>query len=815
MWSSFIESINQDNEQLAAKHGIILRAKYPYQEKMLSHEDTAKAISEKGYGKDSIEKGIREICQLLSIEKESPKNEVNLQNWLWAEFSKYTERFSDVKITDDLTSDGRELREYLGLRSINSPPAPTPEPIQRLFGASQMNDVPQWVGRDELLEELRQELVAGKKIMAIVGQGGMGKTSLAIKLSEAIGVDLEAKTLMAECEYEYIVYLRVRENDGFDSIAAELLDVVALGNGASQSPQETIDRIIAGLTKYRCLVMLDNLESLLREGTEQSIAIEIDDLLNELVFRGHRSQVIITSREFPQGLNDRRNTRIDLALVKQVIIPGISQEASIELLRQCGLTDSQADLEWIAGRVDGNTFILKQLADYAQGQPGLLRQEPEVVSNEATPIIGAQFNRQSDAGRELLRRMCVLRIGMNETHLTSLRLIESDGEVDVTKAEIRETKALLMGLKGCGLVESIYDNSACENLYTLHRLVVEVLVAAFADDLRELSCYAAKFYGSFEPPSEFRNLNDLKFVLEELYFYWQIGMQDSVVRMVVDEIIPTLWGWSYWSLCKEWCDRVLPHTEGINYRICLQTLGDICRNTGDWNGAEKYFKLSLTHAEEYGALGGIATSLGLLGDIACNRGDYDQAEALYNQSLAVRTELGDRAGMTSLWASLGFIESMRGDYDWAEALYNQSLAVRTELGDRAGMANSWASLGFIESKRGDYDRAEALYNQSLAVSTELGDRAGMATSWGCLGENELSRGNLAKAETLLLDALDRLKALQMSSAIAEVSWDLARLYRAKADSGKAQVYFDEAQLYTQLGAKADVAKIEVEWRGEA
>jgi hypothetical protein len=42
---------------------------------------------------------------------------------------------------------------------------------------------------------------------------------------------------------------------------------------------------------------------------------------------------------------------------------------------------------------------------------------------------------------------------------------------------------------------------------------------------------------------------------------------------------------------------------------------------------------------------GMATSWGLLGDIERNRGNWDEAERLYRQSLEVETELGDRSGM--------------------------------------------------------------------------------------------------------------------------------------------------------------------------
>jgi hypothetical protein len=48
--------------------------------------------------------------------------------------------------------------------------------------------------------------------------------------------------------------------------------------------------------------------------------------------------------------------------------------------------------------------------------------------------------------------------------------------------------------------------------------------------------------------------------------------------------------------------------------------------------------------------------------------------------------------------------------------------------------------------------------------------------------------------------------------IAETNYDLAQLYRAKANPQLAQQHYTTAhQLFTQLGAMKDLEKIEQEW----
>jgi CHAT domain-containing protein len=161
-------------------------------------------------------------------------------------------------------------------------------------------------------------------------------------------------------------------------------------------------------------------------------------------------------------------------------------------------------------------------------------------------------------------------------------------------------------------------------------------------------------------------------------------------------------------------------------------LGDIQRNRGNWDEAERLYQQCLEVMTELSDRSGMATSWGVLGDIQRNRGNWDEAERLYQQSLALRTELGDRSGMAAVWGVLGDIERFRGNWDEAERLYQQSWQLRTELGDKSGMATSWELLGHIQRNRGNWDEAERLYRQSWQLRTELGDRKGMGYSYNNL-----------------------------------------------------------------------------------
>jgi tetratricopeptide (TPR) repeat protein/transcriptional regulator with XRE-family HTH domain len=730
---------------------------------------------------------------------------------------------------------------------------------KRLVGAEQIRDVPLWMGRDALLEELRDELLVTKrKMLVLVGQGGIGKTSLAVKLLEACGVVPESWVRSPNCVYEQVLYCRVGRASGFYTIAANFFE--ALGrDGTDLVPSAKIDAIMAELAKNRWLIVLDNLESVLDAETGRSQDSDLGELLNRLAYSGHRSQIIITSRELPWDLADRRGRRIDRKLVRVEKIMGISLDASIELLRDYAPDVAEEDLRWVADAVKGQVLVLTQLGNLlADTSIAYLWNHPELVTEDVDPILREQIDRLDDGARELLKRMSVLRVSMGEVGLAFLRLCQSGEsgiqrpDEELVKSNLKETRSLLKRLVNCSLIQEMHDIQVGEISYSLHPVIAEFLRQEYEKEVNLLFKYAAIFYGSIAYEEEFTCFEQLESIIEEMYCWWNMGMEEKVAKIAIESFPGMLKPWGKWGILREWMERVLPYSEGGLKRDCLRAIGGVYRDIGDWDKAEVYFREALMLAEQEDSKAGRAVSWSLLGNIESKRGNWDKAERLYRQCLEIKEELGDRSGMATSWGVLGDIESNRGNWDEAERLYRQYQKMCEELGDRSGMASCWGVLGDIERMRGNYEAAEQLKIQSFNLRQELGDRHGMCMSlrtqagianeqnlWdkaeklisqslkiatelnsadeiaiilGVRGSTNRRQGNLDAAEILFQDSLAQSQHLGMTDNIAEINWELAQLYRAKNNPDRAQQHYAIAhQLYTQLGAAKDLEKIEQEW----
>ncbi|MEP6581995.1 tetratricopeptide repeat protein [Microcoleus vaginatus GB2-A3] len=730
--------------------------------------------------------------------------------------------------------------------------APPHKAIRVAF--SQLPDsIPVWKGRDELVENLTAKLVqmlpdgtSPPKVLAIIGQGGMGKTSLAVKLAEALGVNWQKSVsqkggTLPGGDYECAMYFEAKERMSFDDVAGFLLRSEGLGIQAAEvlkTADEKIAKIMAGLQQTRCLLVLDNLESILHPAVDagnpdclaaaqvhRAISPDWGKLLNALVYQQHQSQTILTSREVPADLADTRYPGLapDSELVHIEVLRGVDFAAGVEILRQRKLTDTLADLQWISQRVEGHVFLLTQLAAIGKGKPGFLRKHPELVTKNAEPMLREQLTRQSEVARDLLRRMCVLRVPIDVRGLTFLRLYADDWEkeqrlliaglsnkrVEFTDEEISETEKILKPLVDSSLVENVYDRNKCEDFYYIQQLTAEFMRKKY-EELPKLFKRVYLFDISSIKFENFKDMSDLQAFIEPIMFALNIGDEKEhlkVVKVMVNYAFRLGAGTVMENAILQQ-DKLM--FEGKNPASILLSIGGVHKDLGNWDEASRCFQQALAIAQKENNQSGIATSLGRLGEIERNRGNGDEAEKLFRQSLEMMTELGDRSGMASSWGVLGDIERNRGNWDEAEKLFRQSLEMMTELGDRSGMAYSWGVLGDIERNRGNWDEAEKLFRQSLEMMTELGDRSGMASSWGVLGDIERNRGNWDEAEKLYRQCLAMMTELGDRSGMAS-SWGvLGDIEGNRGNWDEAEKLYRQClEMMTELGARSGMAS---SWR---
>ena len=365
-----------------------------------------------------------------------------------------------------------------------------PQRKRRLIGREALPPVPVWQGRDALLADLRRELEPGgtRRLLALLGQGGMGKSALAAKLVAAAGVDLSTGELAADCRFARVVAFKAFEGSSFDDVAAHLLGALGVrGAEYLREAREKAGAIVEALAEETALIVLDNLEVILQPPKHpqagRAVSPEWGLLLSQLANGNHRSLVLLTSREQPADLGDERLQAVqpNRKRVRLVLVEEVDEASAVAILREYGMQDAEEDLGWLAARVQGHPLYLELLAaEYAE-RPGYLRRHPEELAGGLDELLQKQVARQSEAARDLLRRMCLLRVPIDTRGLTFLRLYHQDKKrfrrvlpgqlINFKLDELAITKKILQELSCSSLIQQVYDSEACDDLFSLHRVI--------------------------------------------------------------------------------------------------------------------------------------------------------------------------------------------------------------------------------------------------------------------------------------------------------------------------------------------------------
>uniref|UniRef100_A0ACD5GQG6 Tetratricopeptide repeat protein n=1 Tax=Desertifilum tharense IPPAS B-1220 TaxID=1781255 RepID=A0ACD5GQG6_9CYAN len=662
------------------------------------------------------------------------------------------------------------------------------------------------------------------------------------------------------------------QGSSFDDVAAFLLEALGVETAELLKTAEAkIAQILAGLTENRCLLVLDNLEDILYPASHpeagKAVSSEWGELLHSCVYSRHCSTIIITSREFPNDLTDRRsrNPKPNPKLVEVCTVGGVSDADGVKILRQYGLRDCEADLKWIAERVKGNAFILTQLAAIGAESPGYLRKHPELVTEEAEPIIRAQLERQSEAARELLKWMCVLRVGIDVQGLTFLRLYEPESKderfeeaiqlgrpVEFTKSEIRETEEIIKRLVNSSLLQRRYDKKQCDYFYDLHRLILEFMQREHETKISRILENAYRFYSTLKNSNKPQSIEDLSPLIELQYFAFQLQNYDESFDLLKHYLKDYLKLWGKWILLKELCEQHLLYVNEYQNIYCRIVIGEIERDLGNLEVAKKDFEDCLSRAREQNNTETIMKLLSMIGNIYMLKSDFCEAQYFYQESLKLANYLKDYLNISICYGELGNLEVYWGNLDkgenlyrkalkllkkeenlqdfisiysclgdvkyfqkkWgdAEEIYWESLILRKELRDISGIADSYASIGDIEKEKGNFNSARYFYKKYLEIKRTLNDRLGIAMAIGCIGGLEMSQDNLDIAEQLLHQSLVQLQEFDFLRGVAEVNYDLALLYQKRRNDEKAQEYYNTAcQLYQKMGSIRVLERIEREW----
>jgi len=283
-------------------------------------------------------------------------------------------------------------------------------------------DVVRFYGRVAELTTLTQWIVQDHcRLIGIVGIGGIGKTALSAKLAEQV-----------QDHFTHVIWRSLRNAPPLETLLAEL--VPFLSN--QHQTKADLNSLLQCLQNTRCLIVLDNVETLLQAEDQLGQYCPgyeaYGELLRLIAETRHQSCLVLTSREKPAEVARFAGSK----LAVRTFSLGGSPEAAAALIEATGLTGSESQKQELGNRYRWNPLALKIVAtsirDLFDGEIELFLQQDTLVFNGLRRLLDQQFQRLSELEQTILYWLAINR------DWTAIVELEEDIVPAVSRASLLE-----------------------------------------------------------------------------------------------------------------------------------------------------------------------------------------------------------------------------------------------------------------------------------------------------------------------------------------------------------------------------------------
>jgi WD40 repeat protein len=344
---------------------------------------------------------------------------------------------------------------------------PPPGPKSHRIDWGEAPHAEQFYGRNQELAKLKRWMIDDHcHLLAILGMGGMGKTTMAATLVGQVHKD-----------YDCVFWRSLHNAPPLESMLQ--VCILFLSDQLHTAFPAEEDSQIALLIEYfrarRCLLVLDNVESILQGGSRVGYYREgyegYGKLLQRIGESRHQSCLLITSREKPQEVALLEGEAV---AVRSVQLAGLPPVDGQNILKDKGLQGTEDHWEALINHYEGNPLALKLVGQVIRevfgGEITAFLTDGELFFRDIRDVLEQQMERLSGAEEEIVYWLAI------EREAITLDDLQEDIVHLVSKGALQEA---LQSLRRRQLIEAHTGG------FTLHHVIMEYLTDRFVDQVCE------------------------------------------------------------------------------------------------------------------------------------------------------------------------------------------------------------------------------------------------------------------------------------------------------------------------------------------
>ncbi|MFQ3628583.1 MAG: NB-ARC domain-containing protein, partial [Cyanobacteriota bacterium] len=297
------------------------------------------------------------------------------------------------------------------------PSMPAPAPVADWGDAV---DLPAFYGRDAELQQIEDWILGDRcRLILILGMGGIGKTTLSVKLAKRLSAR-QAVEPAGHSPFQFTIWRSLRNAPPVLELLADLIQVLSHRREADlpDSLDGRIRRLLDYLRQHRCLIILDNAETVMRQGDRGGGYLPgyegYGQLLQALGEAEHQSTVLLTSREKPGNLAVREGSHLP---IRSLRLSGLPPDIGQELFALKGeFSGTEAEWQTLVNHYAGNPLALQMVASVIQdlfdGQLADFLDCLETgtsVFGDIRDLLAQQVNRLSPLERQVMDWLAIAR----------------------------------------------------------------------------------------------------------------------------------------------------------------------------------------------------------------------------------------------------------------------------------------------------------------------------------------------------------------------------------------------------------------------